>query len=35
MANGKTTRKTPILYWLTLTIMFVAFTLIVAEPILA
>ncbi len=35
MANGDANRRTPILYWLTLTIMFVAFALIVAEPALA
>lgn len=35
MADGKANRRAPILYWLTLTIMFAAFALIVAEPALA
>lgn len=35
MATSKTTQRTPILYWLTLAIMFAGFALTVAQPGLA
>ena len=33
MVTRKTTQKTPLLYWLTLAIMFIAFTLTAAQPV--